>query len=222
LQLASADVQIVQPAKSKQAVPDRAEARLETPADIINARGFWDDAKAQPKQATPSQVAALNARQAVTSADPRATSSVSTAFRALAYAPAEASSATASASASRSAHAASTSHRTQIAANDVTTVAKSQGSVVSASTRTTTTNSGDTWLKIMMLAPSASSSMSVTVLGDPNMTLLSQLFVKPKSTIAMGFSNDPQMGLATDHFSGATLTPLPVQSFSMRTVSMRS
>src|SRR6202040_2378395 len=40
-QLASADVQVVQPAKSQQA-----EAKPQTPADIINARGFWDDVPA--------------------------------------------------------------------------------------------------------------------------------------------------------------------------------
>ena len=85
--LASADAQIVQPAKPKQArTAEKAEAKPQTPADIINARGFWGDAPT-PKQATPAQVAALNARQAVSSADPQSTASVSAAFEALAYAP---------------------------------------------------------------------------------------------------------------------------------------
>ena len=47
LQLASADAQIVQPAKTRQAAAasaDKAEAKPESPADIINARGFWSDA----------------------------------------------------------------------------------------------------------------------------------------------------------------------------------
>ena len=51
-QLASADAQIVQPAKTKQAAAvdkqaataDKAEPKPQTPADIINARGFWGDA----------------------------------------------------------------------------------------------------------------------------------------------------------------------------------
>ena len=43
LQLASADTQIVQPSKAKPATAETAEARFETPADIINARGFWGD-----------------------------------------------------------------------------------------------------------------------------------------------------------------------------------
>ena len=85
LQLASADMQTVQPGKSKQAA-DKTEAKPQTPADIINARGFWGDTPATPKQATPAQVAAINARQAVASADPQPTASVPAAYQAMAYA----------------------------------------------------------------------------------------------------------------------------------------
>src|ERR1700723_3332803 len=67
-QLASADAQIVQPAKPRQAATASPEVKPETPADIINARGFWSDAATAPKQATPAQVAALSARRAVISA----------------------------------------------------------------------------------------------------------------------------------------------------------
>ena len=88
-QLASADVQIVQPAKAQAGrTGAKAEAKPQTPADIINARGFWGDAPATPKQATPAQVAAISARQALAAADPQPTASVSAAFQALAYAPA--------------------------------------------------------------------------------------------------------------------------------------
>ena len=73
----------------------------------------------------------------------------------------------------------------------------------------------------MMLAPSASRSMSVTMLGDANMTLLSKLFVKPQATIVMGFSDDPLMGLTTDRFSGPATAPLTTQSFGLRTASLR-
>src|SRR3954468_8577072 len=91
-QLASADAQVVPLGKpSKPAAPPPAaknEAKPETPADIINARGFWGDAPAAAKQATPEQIAALKARQAVGGADPQSTASISAAFQALAYAPA--------------------------------------------------------------------------------------------------------------------------------------
>ena len=224
LQLAAADMQT---ARSKQTTAaDRSEAKPETPADIINARGFWDDMSAAPKQATPAQVAALNARQAMASTDPQSTSSVPAAYQAMAYAP-DASSpldraniAPASAPTPRSARPASV-NRNVMAANDLTTTAKSQGGVVATSTRTANSSSGDAWMRVMMLAPSASTSMSVTVLGDANMTLLSKLFVKPQAAIVMGFSDDPQAGLTADRFSGPATAPLTVQSFALRTASLR-
>jgi len=55
----------------------------------------------------------------------------------------------------------------------------------------------------MMLAPSASSSMNATVLGDADMTVMRVYFVKPQAAIAMTFSDDPQMGMVTDRFSGS-------------------
>jgi uncharacterized protein YcbK (DUF882 family) len=227
LQLASADVQIVQPAKLKPpAVPDRSDAKLETPADIINARGFWDDMPTTPKQATPAQVAALNARQALPSTEPQSTSSVPAAYQALAYAPAASSpadraSVAASAPISRSARQASAG-RNSMAANDLATVAaQGQGQDNVVATRVVASKAGnDIWMRIMMLAPSASTSMSVTVLGDINMTLLSALFVKPQAVIVMGFTDDPQSGLTADRFSGAATAPLPTQSFVLRTASL--
>jgi len=89
-QLASADAQIVQPPGRSRPRRFRRRNRAQTPADIINARGFWGDAPATPKQATPAQVAAISARQALAAADPQPTASVS-ALQALAYAPAAAS-----------------------------------------------------------------------------------------------------------------------------------
>ena len=47
----------------------------------------------------------------------------------------------------------------------------------------------------MMLAPSASTSMSSTVMGDTDMTSMRAHFVKPQAAVAMSFSDDPQMGL---------------------------
>ena len=84
IQLASADAQIVPAPKAKpeakqnlQASADKAEPKPQTPADIINARGFWDDIPSTANQATPAQVAALRARQALAAAtDPQPTASV--------------------------------------------------------------------------------------------------------------------------------------------------
>ena len=192
LQLASADARIVPAPKpvataSASAAVEKAEARPQaaaapqTPADIINARGFWDSIPA-PQQATPAQVAALSARKAVAAADPLPTASVSENFnRAMAYAPAavapveRANVVTASAPMPRSVRPAAPS-RNSMAVNDVTTViAKSgvggQGGTVATSARLAASKgNNEVWMRVMMLAPSASSSMSVTVFGDANLT----------------------------------------------------
>jgi uncharacterized protein YcbK (DUF882 family) len=224
-QLAAADAQVVQPGKSQQA-----EAKPQTPTDIINARGFWDDVPATPKQATPAQVAAISARQALASADPQSTASVSDPFQALAYAPAPNSPVdrsnivTASAPIPRSIRPAS-APRNPMAVTSITSVVakgpQGQESMVATSARIAASGGNDSWMRVMMLAPSASTSMSATVLGDTDMTLMRVHFVKPQSAIAMSFSDNPQMGLTYDRFTGSAIATLTTQSFVMRTASLR-
>ena len=232
LQLASADTQTVQPGKSKQtaqAAP-KAEAKPQTPADIINARGFWGDTPATPQQATPAQVAALNARQAFASADPQPTSSISAAFQALAYAPAanppveRSNVVTASAPMPRSIRPASVARNSAPATTIDTVAAKGpqgQGGAITTSTRISAAKGNDVWMRVMILAPSASNSMSVTMLGDADLTLMRQHFVKPQAALAMSFSDDPMMGLVSDRFTGSANAVLSTQSFTLRTASLR-
>jgi uncharacterized protein YcbK (DUF882 family) len=231
-QLASADVQTVQPLKTKQAASaaaQKAEPKPQTPADIINARGFWGDAPATPKQATPAQVAAISARQALTSADPQSTASISAAFQALAYAPAASSPVertnvvAASAPIPRSIRPSPPRNATAATTID-TVVAKGpqgQGGMVATSTRLAAAGSNDVWMRVMILAPSASTSMNATVLGDTDMTLMREHFVKPQAAIAMSFSDDPLMGMVCDQFAGSAIAVLATQSFVMRTASLR-
>jgi uncharacterized protein YcbK (DUF882 family) len=237
-QLASADAQTVQPGKSrqaasadKQASAEKAEPKPQTPADIINARGFWgDDVSAKPKQATPEQVAALRARQAVSSADPQTTASISAAFNALAFAPASSSPVdrsnivAATAPIPRSARPAS-APRNQVAATTIDQVvakgSQGQGTTVAPSARIAAAPVNEVWMRVMILAPSASASMSTTVLGDTDMTLMRAHFVKPQATVTMSFSEDPQMGLVSDQFTGAAIATLATRSFVMRTASLR-
>jgi uncharacterized protein YcbK (DUF882 family) len=231
-QLASADAQIVQPAKPRQAAAasaDKTEAKPETPADIINARGFWSDPATTPKQATPAQVAALNARRAVVSADPQSTASVSDA---LAYAPPANSPldrsnlVAATAPIPRSARPASVS-RNSMAVTDVTSVvakgSQGQGSVISTSARITASKVTDTdiWMRAMILAPSATTSMSSTVIGDADLTSMRAHFVKPQAAVSMSFSDDPQMGLLSARFTGSATAILTTESFVMRTALLR-
>ena len=225
--LASADVRTApaaQPAKQPEQKP-------QTPADIINARGFWDDMPSAPKQATPQQVmAAISAREALAKADPQSASSVSQAFEALAYAPSaknvgRARIVAATASIPPLRHAAPS--RNPMAVNDVTTVvakgAQGQGAVVSTSRRLApaATRDSDAWMRAMILARSATRGMSATVMGDQDMTLMRVYFIKPETTVAMTFSDDPQMGIICDQFTGSATARLTTTSFVMRTASLR-
>ena len=226
-QLASADALIVQPAKPSQPAAAETEARPQTPADIINARGYWGDTQAA-QQASPAQVAALKARQALAAADPQPTASVS-ALQALAYAPAatsptdRANVVAASAPMPRIAHpaprnaAALVTEINSVAAKDT----QGSGGVITTSTRLAAAKGNDLWLRVVMLAPSASHSMLTTVLGDTDMTLMQAYFVKPQAVVAMGFSDDPQMGLQPDRFTGSVATRLATTSFVMQTASLR-
>jgi len=229
-QLASADMQVAQPAKPKVAASaDTAEANPQSPADIINARGFWGDDAAAPKQATAAQVAALKARQVVAPADPQSTSSIPAALQALAYAPAanspvdRANIVAASAPIPRSARPAPrNAAATATGINSVATKgAQGQDGVVVTSTRIGAAKGNDVWLRVVMLAPSASSSMFTTVLGDTDMSLMRAYFVKPQAMVAMSFSDDPQMGLLSERFTGSTTARLQTTSFVLQTASLR-
>ncbi|WP_245329497.1 DUF882 domain-containing protein [Bradyrhizobium canariense] len=235
IQLASADMQIVAPPKPKPApVADKpaagksADAKPETPADIINARGFWDTPTA-PQQATPAQIAALKARQALAAAtDPQPTASVSSAaYQALAYAPASASPVdranvvAASAPIPRSARPASASRNLAPATEINTVVGKRVDGMVATATRLSAAKGESIWLKIVMLSPSASRAMSVTLMGELDTAAMRAYFVKPQSVIAMGFADDPMQGLSCDSFSGTATAKLETTSFVVRTASLR-
>ncbi|HEV7880765.1 DUF882 domain-containing protein [Bradyrhizobium sp.] len=230
-QLASADAQIVplgKPSKPAATAPAKTEAKPETPADIINARGFWGETPAAAKQATPAQIAALRARQAVGGADPQSTASISAGFQALAYAPAAAPPAerpnvvAASAPMPRTVRPASPA-RNPMAVNNITTVVAkgSQGMVANSTRLASATKSNEVWIRAMILSPSASTSMSVSAMGDPDLTLMRSYFVKPLTAVAMSFSDDPQLGLVCDQFTGPAVAKLATQSFVMRTASLR-
>ncbi|WP_247988466.1 DUF882 domain-containing protein [Bradyrhizobium sp. 186] len=230
LQLASADAQIVAPPKPKPApVADKpAAGKPETPADIINARGFWD-IPATPQQATPAQIAALKARQALAAAtDPQPTASVSSsAYQALAYAPAAASPVdranvvAASAPIPRSARPASATRNLAPATEINTVVGKSIDGMVATATRLSAAKGESIWLKIVMLSPSASRAMSVTMMGELDMAAMRAYFVKPRSVIAIGFVDDPMQGLSCDSFSGTATAKLETTSFVVRTAALR-
>jgi uncharacterized protein YcbK (DUF882 family) len=233
LQLASADSSLTQ-AKTKQpalVASDKAEAKPEitaetkpeTPADIINARGFWGDDAATPKQATPAQaVAAISARRALDAADPQTTSATPAAYQAMAYVPPPSSPVD---------HAAAlTPHSTrpimQVRDNSVPAAtvdtsapkeARGESGPVTNSAHIAAANTDSTWLRIVMLAPSIGDSMQVTVMGDTNLTMMRAFFVKPESTLNTGFSDDPMRGMSCDHFSGSATAKFEITAFVVHT-----
>ncbi|WP_040771860.1 DUF882 domain-containing protein [Rhodopseudomonas sp. B29] len=217
IQVASADAPPVPPMPVPTARPADADSKPQSPADIINARGFWDDMPAAPKQATPAQVAAVTARQALAAAD--RTTSIE-AMNAMAYAPVDSSehprtrvhTVTASAPIPRGPRAASLGRAAAVKIDSV--IAKAKTVIVATSARLTAAGSrdNDVWMRAMILMPSAIKS-AATVIGDIDMTLMSRHFVKPETTLAMAFVDDPQPGLYADSFTGpavATLTSLPL------------
>ena len=79
----------------------------------------------------------------------------------------------------------------------------------------------DVWMRVMILAPSASTAMTASFMGEPDMTVVRAHFVKPQTAIAMTFGEDPMLGMATDSFSGAAVTRLTTLSFVTRTAALR-
>ena len=234
LQLASADAQIVPGPKAKpeqkQTAQASAEPKPQTPADIINSRGFWDDVPTAANQATPAQVAALRARQALAAAtDPQPTASVTESFnKAMAYAPAASSPvdrANVVAASAPMPRPARPARNAGAAATEINTVvakgAQGQDTVVATSTRLSAAQGNSIWMRVVMLAPSASNAMSTTVLGDTEMTQMRSHFVKPQASIAMTFSDDPMMGMTCDRFTGSATVQLQTQSFVLRTAALR-
>jgi hypothetical protein len=239
IQLASADAQIVSAPKArtetrpeaKPAVEASAEPKPQTPADIINSRGFWDDIPKATNEPTPAQVAALRARQVLAATtDPQPTASVTDTFnKAMAYAPAATSpvdranvvAATAPmpsrpARAARNAGAAATEINTVVAKG-----AQGQDTLIANSSRLAAAQNNNIWMRVVMLAPSATNAMSTTVLGDTDMTQMRSHFVKPHAAIAMSFSDDPMMGMSIDSFTGSATAQLPTRTFTVRTAALR-
>jgi len=78
----------------------------------------------------------------------------------------------------------------------------------------------DPWLRSVVMTPSVHYSLSVTVLGSPDYRTLRPLMHKPRTTVAMVFSNDPQLGITSARFSGPAISFLPTISHVTRTAGL--
>jgi uncharacterized protein YcbK (DUF882 family) len=211
------------------ATPASALTGAQTPADIINARGFWGD-DAPAKQATPAQVAALAARNAFASSEPPSTASIpAPAKAALAYAPLPAAvDRSHIVAAGMGVPTPNNLKVTALARDAVSSIAASAAAKHHHDTAGVTTatriapagNANSVWLRAMILAPSASRvAMIATTLGELDLTTLRPLFVKPTETVAMSCVDDPLLGMSCDHFSGTAVAPVTKTSF--HTASLR-
>jgi hypothetical protein len=77
------------------------------------------------------------------------------------------------------------------------------------------------WLLHRRRAPPPPTSMSVTMLGDADLTLMRAFFVKPQAAVAMSFTDDPMLGMACDQFTGPATVKLETTSFVQRSASLR-
>ena len=232
-QVASYQVASAGPGTDSPAKTAAAEPKPLSPADIINSRGFWGDEPTKPKQATPAQIAALAARNAFASVDPQSTASLPQDAprkdaQALAYAavaPIDRSRIVA-ASAPMPRLRMPSAARNTMGGTITTVVTKGQQdrspAVATAARLSPANNANSVWMRAMIVTQSTTSTaMLATSLGDPDMTTMRLMFVKPNSAIVMTFSDDPQMGLSCDHFSGAAIASLTTASFVLRTASLR-
>jgi hypothetical protein len=198
-QLAAVAQPTVAPKPARVAAQPAAPRPL-TPADIINARGFWGEDAATTPAAEPQATASVPA-QALAFAPPTLVGreqiiAASAPVPRLRPIPLE-----------RKAPAAATAQIDGLPAAATRTVA------ISASQ--------DPWMRALIMSPSTHDSLHVTVFGDPDLTRLSSLMVKPRSALAMTFCDDPHQGLVTGRFTGSATAYLATVNFITRTAALR-
>lgn len=191
------------PVRTVSVPAQRAPGGPQTPADIINARGFWDDmpADGQPADAKQALAAAV--------ADRDGTASVS---KALAYArvPDRAQIATAGAP------------MPSLTGQRMQTIgfAMHAPALNATSTKATETMQGRRpWTFAMMVTPSTRSHLTTSAISAYDMTSLSSFMLKPRSAVAMSFASDIQDSMTTDRFSGSAMVALRTVDFSPRNLA---
>ena len=228
LQLASADAQIVQRAEPRPAptADNSARVRSLTPADTTgDLRGSWNASakplEPTPAHLTPAQVAALKARQVLASVTnpPSAAGAPSSAYRAMAYAPVTTAPVDRPKVVAGSASVPG-SARSESATPSPGSEPQNNNSVVKKGPHSNpATLANSTWLTAVMLAPSLSQSMSMTLMN--NEIDVSGYFDKPQTVIAMGFTDNPMPNMLKVSFSGSATVKLETTSFAKRTAVPR-
>jgi uncharacterized protein YcbK (DUF882 family) len=92
-------------------------------------------------------------------------------------------------------------------------------------TKVVTANAGmrydDPWLRAMIMTPSMTDAMTVTLYGRPDLAELRNLMLKPNDSLMLSFQDDPSAGMAPDRFRGEAVVFLTTHAFTRRTASLR-
>jgi len=79
----------------------------------------------------------------------------------------------------------------------------------------------DPWLRAVVVSPSVSNFLCLTMLGTPDFRSLAALLVKPSSSVMMTFAADPNPGLTQDRFSGGAVVFVATVTYPIRTADLR-
>lgn len=194
--------------------PAPRQAAPQTPADIINARGFWgDDAPPADNSVRQALAAAAVGRQATASLPQQA----------LAYAPPRNDRpqvVTASAPMPPLASVPSREARAQTVGLVSASFTQAAPHLNPASTRATETLHGrKPWTLAMMITPSVRSHLTTSAISAYDMTSLSSLMQMPRSAVVTSFTPDLRDAMPADRFSGPSLTALRVIDYTPRNVA---
>jgi len=77
------------------------------------------------------------------------------------------------------------------------------------------------WLRALIVSPSVQEFMTASTFGAPDYRSLAALLKKPSATVMMTLSEDPQLSMPTDKFSGSAVVFVPTVTFGTRTASLR-
>jgi hypothetical protein len=77
------------------------------------------------------------------------------------------------------------------------------------------------WLRALIVSPSVQDFMSASAFGVPDYRGLASFLKKPSATVMMTLSDDPQVTLPTERFSGSAVVFVPTVTFGTRTASLR-
>ena len=79
----------------------------------------------------------------------------------------------------------------------------------------------DPWMRAMILSPNAQDFMSTSLFGANDFRNLTTYLRKPAVSVMMTFSEDPHLGMSSEHFQGHAVVFVSTVTFSRQTASLR-